>query len=78
MLPRPETPQLGLASSKQTADEIFKLYGAPGSDGFDVVLECTGVESCMQVAIHVSLNHSFLSLPKRVSLLTYFFDDVDC
>lgn len=52
--PRPETPILGLAAAKATAEEILLEYGVVDSDGFDVVLECTGVESCMQSAIHVS------------------------
>ena len=42
-------------------DEVFKsVLGL--EDGFDVVLECTGVESCMQMAVMVSpflLSHSF-------------------
>jgi len=44
-------------------DEVFKsVLGL--EDGFDVVLECTGVESCMQMAVMVSpvsLIHSILS-----------------
>lgn len=29
------------------------------AEGFDAVFECTGVESCMQMAIFVSLDHRF-------------------
>jgi hypothetical protein len=32
-------------------------------DGFDVVLECTGVESCMQMAVMVSPLFSFYLSP---------------
>lgn len=35
------------------SDDVFK--GVLGlEDGFDVVFECTGVESCMQMAVMVS------------------------
>jgi len=38
--------------------EVFK--GVLGlEDGFDVVLECTGVESCMQMAVMVSPSSPF-------------------
>lgn len=50
---RPETPAAGLDAAKATAGDILKDYGPIDSDGFDVVMECTGVESCMQAAIHV-------------------------
>lgn len=40
-----------LAKAKETAVEILEKF-QPESDGFDVVLECTGVEPCMQAAIH--------------------------
>jgi L-iditol 2-dehydrogenase len=48
--------------------EVFK--GVLGlEDGFDVVLECTGVESCMQMAVMVSPDSLFLllSLPTHIS-----------
>jgi hypothetical protein len=51
--PRPETPAAGLEAAKETAATILASYGVPETDGFDVVLECTGVETCMQAAIHV-------------------------
>ena len=51
--PRPEDAEAGLAKAKQTANEII-ANSAPDAEGFDIVLECTGVESCMQTAIHVS------------------------
>lgn len=57
--PRPETPAAGLEAAKATADLILSKYGQ--EDGFDVVLECTGVESCMQVAIHVRSGLHFAS-----------------
>ncbi|KAK4702782.1 L-iditol 2-dehydrogenase, partial [Phenoliferia sp. Uapishka_3] len=50
--PRPETPAAGLEAAKATADLILAKYGQ--DDGFDIVLECTGVESCMQAAIHTA------------------------
>jgi L-iditol 2-dehydrogenase len=53
--PRPETSAAGLEAAKATAEDILKGYGPVDSDGFDVVMECTGVETCMQAAIHVSL-----------------------
>lgn len=56
-----------LSKSKATATEILQKYMSE-SDGFDVVLECSGVESCMQTAIHVrrdtlaAMHHLSLSL----------------
>ncbi len=52
--PRPETKEAGLVVAKETAVEILEWAGGDLAEGFDVVLECTGVESCMQSAIHVS------------------------
>lgn len=52
--PRPESVAAGLDAAKATAAEILKSYAAPDTDGFDIVMECTGVESCMQAAVHVS------------------------
>lgn len=48
-------PALALAQAKETASQII-AQTAPTNEGFDIVLECTGVESCMQIAIHVSLH----------------------
>jgi L-iditol 2-dehydrogenase len=52
--PRPETKEEGLKIAKETSTEILEWAGGDLAEGFDVVLECTGVESCMQSAIHVS------------------------
>ncbi len=43
-----------LKQAKETADEILAWAGEDLAEGFDVVMECTGVESCMQAAIHVA------------------------
>lgn len=51
--PRPSSAEESLAKARETATAILEEV-LPGGDGFDVVLECTGVESCMQTAIHVS------------------------
>jgi len=51
--------------------EVFK--GVLGlEDGFDVVLECTGVESCMQMAVMVS---SFSPSPLLTFLSSYIPSD---
>lgn len=50
---RPVDGAQALAQAKEKAAEIITLT-APSAEGFDIVLECTGVESCMQIAIHVS------------------------
>lgn len=50
--PRPETPEDGLAAAKKTADEVLAATSKQNDDGFDVVLECTGVQTCMQASIH--------------------------
>ena len=50
--PRPDTPAAGLEAAKATADLILAKEGQ--EDGFDVVLECSGNETCMQAAVHVS------------------------
>ncbi|KAM0788435.1 hypothetical protein ACM66B_001570 [Microbotryomycetes sp. NB124-2] len=52
--PRPETPAAGLDAAKQTAADILKGYAVPDTDGFDIVMECTGVEPCMQAAVHTA------------------------
>jgi len=48
-LPRPENMQEGIAASKKSAAEIVSSY-ANGEDGYDLVYECTGVQSCIQMA----------------------------
>ncbi|EOR00568.1 hypothetical protein E3P92_03187 [Wallemia ichthyophaga] len=49
--PRPSSPAESLEISKNTADSIL---GQSSSDGYDVVFECTGVETCMQAAIYAA------------------------
>ena len=53
MGPRPKDSAESLAKARETADTIIKET-APNAEGFDLVLECTGVESCIQAAVHVS------------------------
>lgn len=50
---RPRTSEEGLKRSKQAAIDALDELDAP--DGYDVVFECTGVESCIQMGILVSL-----------------------
>ena len=52
--PRPETVAAGLEAANVTAQNILTKHGLVDTDGFDVVMECTGVESCMQAAIYAS------------------------
>ncbi|KAL7006933.1 hypothetical protein EMMF5_003517 [Cystobasidiomycetes sp. EMM_F5] len=51
MGPRPKDSAESLVKAKETAADIMAAV-MPDGEGFDVVLECTGVESCMQTAIH--------------------------
>lgn len=51
MGPRPKDSTESLAKAKETAEDILAKNNP---EGYDVILECTGVESCMQTAIHVS------------------------
>ncbi|EIM20849.1 GroES-like protein [Wallemia mellicola] len=51
MGPRPTTPAEGLEASKKTAETILSESASKGND---VVFECTGVETCMQAAIHTA------------------------
>jgi len=51
MGPRPKDSAESLAKARETADTIIKET-APNAEGFDLVLECTGVESCIQAAVH--------------------------
>lgn len=61
MGPRPKDSAESLAKAKQTADDILAKNNP---EGYDVVLECTGVESCMQTAIHVRrrCQHTYVEL----------------
>jgi hypothetical protein len=70
--PRADTREKGLTGAKETAMEILEWAGEQHADGFDVVLECTGVESCMQSAIHVGCNRS--SMFRDLSVLTLAAD----
>lgn len=54
MGPRPKDSAESLEKAKETANSILAST-MPDGEGYDIVLECTGVESCMQAAIHVSL-----------------------
>lgn len=62
MGPRPKDSAESLSKAKETATAVLDKFAAD-SDGFDVVLECTGVESCMQAAIHVG---AVLLIPPRL------------
>jgi L-iditol 2-dehydrogenase len=50
---RPRTSEEGLKKAKQTAFDALEDLAEP--EGYDVVFECTGVESCIQMGIFVSL-----------------------
>lgn len=50
---RPKTAEERLDQSKETADWIAERFGT--QEGFDYVMECSGVEQCIQAAIHVRL-----------------------
>jgi L-iditol 2-dehydrogenase len=55
-LPLPEklkSPEEQLARAKENASSMLSNFNEP--DGFDVVFECTGAETCIQMVIHVSL-----------------------
>jgi L-iditol 2-dehydrogenase len=47
-----KTPEDQLRRVQETCQVALAEFGA--QDGFDVVFECTGAESCIQMAIHVS------------------------
>lgn len=49
--PRPSSTAESLEASKKTADSILEQSN---SKGYDVVFECTGVETCMQATIHTA------------------------
>lgn len=50
---RPANSEESLAAAKTIATDLLSKFASDGSEGFDVVLECTGVETCMQAAISV-------------------------
>ncbi|KAI5475916.1 GroES-like protein [Pseudohyphozyma bogoriensis] len=54
MGPRPANSAESLDAAKKMATEILAKYARPDSDGFDVVFECTGVETCMQASCHMA------------------------
>ncbi|KIY53274.1 GroES-like protein [Fistulina hepatica ATCC 64428] len=43
-----------LARAKANAQAALAAFGDAAHDGFDVVFECTGVESCIQMAVHAA------------------------
>ncbi|KAB5594241.1 hypothetical protein CTheo_2322 [Ceratobasidium theobromae] len=57
---RPRTSEEGLKRSKQAAIDALDELDAP--DGYDVVFECTGVESCIQMGILMARTGGKLSL----------------
>lgn len=52
-----ELMQESLDRSKKSAELILEGTGMAGTEGFDVVFECTGAEPCIQAGIYVSLFH---------------------
>jgi hypothetical protein len=48
---RLKMPEEQLRRAKENADRILEAFGE--DNGFDVVFECTGAESCIQMVIHV-------------------------
>ncbi|CUA77580.1 hypothetical protein RSOLAG22IIIB_02597 [Rhizoctonia solani] len=57
---RPRTSEEGLKKAKQTAFDALEDLEAP--EGYDVVFECTGVESCIQMGIIMARAGGKLSL----------------
>ncbi|KAG8923876.1 hypothetical protein FRC02_010841 [Tulasnella sp. 418] len=51
--PRPETTEESLALARQMAEGLLNQH-LPGTEGFDVVYECTGVASCIQAGIYAA------------------------
>ncbi|KAG8957538.1 hypothetical protein FRC03_010044, partial [Tulasnella sp. 419] len=51
--PRPETAEESLALAKQIAESLLNQH-LPGTEGFDIVYECTGVASCIQAGIYAA------------------------
>lgn len=57
--PRPASPQESIDAAKALATELVdrsvqdSSVGDEASAGFDIVFECSGVESCMQTAVFV-------------------------
>ena len=49
--PKAKSPEEQLRRARENADRILEAFG--DDNGFDVVFECTGAESCIQMAIHV-------------------------
>ncbi|KDQ09625.1 hypothetical protein BOTBODRAFT_36864 [Botryobasidium botryosum FD-172 SS1] len=47
---RPKTSEEALRRAKEGAATLLDVFKMP--EGFDVVMECTGAESCIQMAIH--------------------------
>ncbi|CAE6462737.1 unnamed protein product [Rhizoctonia solani] len=57
---RPRTSEEGLKRAKQAAFDALEDLAAP--EGYDVVFECTGVESCIQMGIFMARAGGKLSL----------------
>ncbi|KAI3605288.1 xylitol dehydrogenase [Moniliophthora roreri] len=55
-----EDPMVALNRSKRYALAALEKFGEP--DGFDVVYECTGAESCIQIAVHTALTGGKIAL----------------
>ena len=49
--PKAKSPEEQLRRARENADRTLEAFGE--DNGFDVVFECTGAESCIQMAIHV-------------------------
>lgn len=67
VLPRPETKEEGLTRSRELANRALVELSHDAQDraarkGYDIVFECTGVESCIQTAIYVRISFFPFSL----------------
>ncbi|KAF8483824.1 GroES-like protein [Russula ochroleuca] len=51
--PKAKSPEEQLRRARENADRILEAFGE--DSGFDVVFECTGAESCIQMAIHTAI-----------------------
>jgi len=49
-LERPKTSEEALRRAKESSAQLLELFKI--QEGFDVVVECTGAESCIQMAVH--------------------------
>lgn len=65
--PRPATKEEGLLRSRELAGQALKELARTSGDkatrkGYDIVFECTGVESCIQTGIYVRLPSLFVPI----------------